>query len=308
MGSEASGRDSPLVSIVIPTYNRAGLLGECIDSALAQSYANCEVVVVDDGSTDRTPELCSAYGTRIRYFRKQNGGAASALNHGIRLMNGVWFKWLSSDDVLEPGAIGALLKAAESAKAGVSYGDFVTIDRSGRQFGRHASRGFRSQDDFVVELWYHFVGSAGAALISRRCFELVGLFDESIRYGEDYDWWLRAALIHRVSFVHVSAQVVRYRVHPGQISRSRAMEFPQLRQKIRANAAAKLAELGPDRSILLHYASMTRRYRRALAPAARTLDFFSKAPGHDLAQFWAGKLAPGWASRFYWASNPPGGT
>ena len=305
LGQEKSGRNPPLVSIVIPTYNRFGLLRECIESALAQNYANFEVIVVDDGSTDETPQLCESFGSRIRYFRKPNGGAASALNHGIRQMKGAWFKWLSSDDLLEPDALDKLLRAAESRSAGVAYGDFVRIDLTGREVGRYESRGFRTQDDFVVELWYHFVGSAGAALISRLCLERVGLFDESIRYGEDYDWWLRAALIHRVEFVHVPVQVARYRIHPGQISMSKASAIPRLRQEIRTNAAGKLARGGADPRVLTHYVSMTRRYRRTLAPALGTLKILSRIPGHSLAGFWAGKLAPRWTSRVYWASNPP---
>jgi len=300
-----TGRSSPLVSIVIPTYNRFGLLRECIESALAQKYANFEVIVVDDGSTDETPQLCQSFGSRIRYFRKPNGGAASALNYGIRQMEGRWFKWLSSDDLLEPNALDALVRAAEEGRAEVAYGDFLRIDSSGREIGLYRSRGFRTQDDFVVELWYHFVGSAGAALISRDCFGRVGLFDESIRYGEDYDWWLRAALIHGIRFVHAPVTVARYRVHPGQISMSKAAAIPTLRAEIRSSVARKLAGGGTEPSLVSHYASVTRRYRRVFGPALGTLKLLSGAPGFSLAGFWVGKLAPAWASRFYWAFNPP---
>jgi glycosyltransferase involved in cell wall biosynthesis len=294
-----------MVSVVIPTYNRADLLPECIDSALAQDYPRFEVIVVDDGSTDQTPQLCRSYGPRIRYLRKPNGGAASALNYGIVQMQGSWFKWLSSDDLLEQGSLRTLVTEAEKTGAHVAYGDFVQIDSSGRIVGRYKGRGYGKQDDFVTELWYHFVASAVGAVIDRRSFDLEGLFDESIRYGEDYEWWLRAALIHRLKFIHVPAAVGRYRLHPGQISKERAEAIPGLRRLIRSKASAQLIGEGADPKVLAHYATMTRRYRKECAPLLRSWRLLSSAPGSSLASFWAGKLAPGWASRIFWASSPP---
>ena len=82
-----------LVSIIIPVYNGANYLREAIDSALNQTYQNCEVIVVNDGSDDngKTEEITLSYGSRIRYFRKENGGVATALNAGIREMQGEYF-------------------------------------------------------------------------------------------------------------------------------------------------------------------------------------------------------------------------
>ena len=89
-----------LVSIIIPTYNRADLVEQSILSSIQQTYPNKEIIVVDDGSTDNTREICQKYidSGQIRYIYKQNGGIASALNRGISEMKGTWFKWLSSDD------------------------------------------------------------------------------------------------------------------------------------------------------------------------------------------------------------------
>ena len=90
----------PLVSIVIPVYNGSNYVRDAIDSALAQTYKNCEVIVVNDGSQDggATDEICRSYGERIRYFRKENGGVATAVNLGIEQMRGEYFSWLSHDD------------------------------------------------------------------------------------------------------------------------------------------------------------------------------------------------------------------
>ena len=95
---------APLVSIVIPVYNGASYLREAIDSALAQTYSDVEVIVVNDGSTDggKTRDIASSFGDRIRYIEKVNGGVATALNLGIREMCGKFFSWLSHDDVYLP--------------------------------------------------------------------------------------------------------------------------------------------------------------------------------------------------------------
>ena len=98
---------NPKVSIVIPVYNGANFLREAIESALAQTYENIEVIVVNDGSTDSgtTEEIARSYGDRLRYYHKENGGVASALNFGIREMRGEYFSWLSHDDVYYPNKV-----------------------------------------------------------------------------------------------------------------------------------------------------------------------------------------------------------
>ncbi len=94
----------PLVSIVIPVYNGANYVAEAIDSALAQTYSRIEVLVINDGSNDNnaTRDIALSYGERIRYIEKENGGVASALNRGIKEMNGDYFSWLSHDDLYFP--------------------------------------------------------------------------------------------------------------------------------------------------------------------------------------------------------------
>ena len=96
---------NPLVSIVIPVYNGANYVSEAIESALKQTYKNIEVIVVNDGSTDNTEKIVKKYGDKIRYFYKENGGVASALNFGIKNMKGEYFSWLSHDDVYYPNKI-----------------------------------------------------------------------------------------------------------------------------------------------------------------------------------------------------------
>src|SRR5712692_1331271 len=101
----------PEVSAIIPVYNQERYLREAIDSVLAQTYHDFELLVVDDGSTDATPETIASYGPGIRAFRKTNGGGASALNLGIRQARGGWIGWLSSDDIWEPSKLARQMAA-----------------------------------------------------------------------------------------------------------------------------------------------------------------------------------------------------
>lgn len=97
----------PVVSIIIPVYNGSNYLAEAIESALAQTYRPLEIIVVNDGSRDdgASERVAKSYGDKIRYFPKNNGGVSSALNVGIKNMQGEWFSWLSHDDLYYPDKI-----------------------------------------------------------------------------------------------------------------------------------------------------------------------------------------------------------
>ena len=102
-----------IVSIIIPVYNAEKYLKECLESALNQTYNEIEIIAVDDGSTDNSLNILKKYSDKIKIISKENGGTASALNHGIKNMKGEWFKWLSADDILYPDAVLELINAAK---------------------------------------------------------------------------------------------------------------------------------------------------------------------------------------------------
>ena len=208
-----------MVSIVIPTYNRADLLPQAIESALNQTYGNREVTVIDDGSTDSTSDVCRKYTAegQISYIRKSNGGIGSALNRGILEMRGEWFKWLSSDDYLEPEAVELLLQKAEDTGAKVVYSSYRLVDAHGKVVGLHAERD-RDYVGFAADLVRRHIGNGSSILMHRSVFEKVGLFDEGLKAGEDYDFWLRACLLHKYRFRCVEAYTLNYRVHEKQLT------------------------------------------------------------------------------------------
>ena len=240
------------VSIVIPTYNRADFLPQAIDSALDQTYRNIEVIVVDDGSTDYTLDVCRRYAGRIRYIRKENGGIGSALNVGIRNMRGEWFKWLSSDDYLQPEAVELLLQRAHEANAKIAYSSYMLVDERRRVIGFHPEHE-KSFLGFAAELVQGHVGNGSSVLIHKCVFEKVGVFDEHLKVGEDYDFWLRACLIHRIRFCCLQAFTVNYRVHRGQLRFHFMSDALANRQRIRDRVLRSVQARDPVFYRFLHY-------------------------------------------------------
>jgi glycosyltransferase involved in cell wall biosynthesis len=107
----------PTISAVIPTYNREGTIGRAIDSVLAQEFAPAEIIVIDDGSTDRTSQILAGYGTRIRCVHQANAGVAAARNHGVELAAADWIAFLDSDDFWLPHHLKQLASAISETKA-----------------------------------------------------------------------------------------------------------------------------------------------------------------------------------------------
>lgn len=187
----------PLVSIVIPVYNGANYLREAIESALGQTYENCEVLVINDGSSDQgeTEREALKFGDRIRYFKKENGGVASALNFGIRKMQGEYFSWLSHDDVYSPQKIekqlAAVLQSGNPAALVQAEYEFYNEDTGSRtptRFLKHYRPEQITNSCFsVLQLQSH----ACSALIHKSHFERAGLFDESLKTIQDIDMWFR---------------------------------------------------------------------------------------------------------------------
>jgi glycosyltransferase involved in cell wall biosynthesis len=206
------------VSIVIPVYNGANYLREAIDSALAQTHPDTEVLVVNDGSTDggATEAIARSYGERIRYVAKPNGGVSSALNRGIAEMSGEWFCWLSHDDRFLPektAAQVAFVRAHQDAR--VVACNFDIIDETGAITGE-----YRMSIEAVrtgLELLDTWVFGC-ALMIHRDALAAAGPFDESNRTTQDLEMWLR--LLERDPIWWVDAKLCQVRQHAEAGSRT----------------------------------------------------------------------------------------
>lgn len=208
----------PKVSIVIPVYNGANYMREAIDSALNQTYENCEVIVVNDGSTDETEQIALSYGDRIRYFSKENGGVSTALNVGIENMEGEYFSWLSHDDVYYPWKIERQMNALSQRgdDRTIVYGNWDRLQMpEGVVRALPPNYRYRGRD-YWCELRPVLFGLINGCtiLIHKSHFERAGLFDESLMTAQDYDMWFR--IFRNQQVIHLDEPLIMYRVHEKQ--------------------------------------------------------------------------------------------
>jgi glycosyltransferase involved in cell wall biosynthesis len=211
----------PLVSVVIPTYNQASYLRASIDSVLAQTYPSIEVVVVDDGSTDETPEILDSYGGRVRAIRQTNHGAANALNHGIRESVGQYVCWLSSDDAFLPDKVARQVAALEADRElGLSFMGFDTIDSQGSFIADRSDIRWRHPDLFVSVFWANPINGS-TVMMPRSVLDEAGPFDEALRADVDAEMWFRVLARHRAA--HIPGVHLHYRVHDKALSADRSL-------------------------------------------------------------------------------------
>lgn len=245
-----------LVSMIIPTHNRAELVGQAIESALGQSYPAREVIVVDDGSTDETPAVLSRYGSAIRTVRTPNRGCAAARNTGVCLAHGAYLAFVDSDDVAPPEKLAIQVPVLEAyPDVGFVYGPSVAF---GPQLAieqvlqpvRPGPQGSVAEGIFLTTR----IGF-DSVLLRREALERVGGFDETLRHNEDTDLLLRVALDWKA--VCLDVPTGRHRWHPGRKSRDEvalrravlhSMERvlasrPDFRTRLGPRAQARLAEV-----------------------------------------------------------------
>ena len=245
-----------LISVIIPTYNRAPVLPRAIDSVLTQKGVEFELIIVDDGSTDDTKSLygvrrteygekasavrCAPYAVLntpsalpIRFFFQLNSGPAAARNLGIKQAQGEWIAFLDSDDEWKPGKLKAQLEffrknpdylVCQTEEIWVRNGTRVNPMKKHRKFG-----------GFIFEKCLPLcVVSPSAVMMQRKLFDEVGLFDESLPACEDYDLWLRIAAKYPIGLIE-KPYIIKYGGHADQRSR----EFPAM-DRFRIQSLAKI--------------------------------------------------------------------
>ncbi|MDY6836573.1 MAG: glycosyltransferase [Thermodesulfobacteriota bacterium] len=206
----------PIVSVIIPTYNRSRFLGEALDSALNQTYKEMEIIVVDDGSTDDTAQLVQRYKGRIQYIYQKRSERSNARNRGVRESCGEYIAFLDSDDLWLPEKIERQVKILnENEQIGVVYAGVQFIDENGRAYeGKICWEALqRKRQSLYEDLMTCNVisGSASSVLLRRECIDRVGPFDEAMNTCEDLDLWRRLAGLYR--FQKIDLPLVKLRVH-----------------------------------------------------------------------------------------------
>jgi GT2 family glycosyltransferase/glycosyltransferase involved in cell wall biosynthesis len=203
----------PLVTIITPTYNRADLLPETIESILRQDYPNLEYIVLDDGSTDDTQALLRNYGDALRWTYHPNMGQPGTVNRGLEMAQGEIIGIISSDDPLLPGAISALVKVLQEDPDLVAvYPDWDVIGEDGK-LQYHVDTFEYSYVDMVR---FHHTYPGPCTLFRRSVFEQIGGYDPGFRYVPDYDFFLRAGLLG--PFRRLPQTLGTYRLHGTAIT------------------------------------------------------------------------------------------
>ena len=216
--------NKPLVSIIIPVYNGAKYMRFAIDSALAQTYENTEIIVVNDGSSDATEQIALSYGDRIRYFSKENGGCASALNYGISQMRGEWFSWLSHDDMYAPEKVEKEISWVEKNQLDplntIVSCCAILIDNNGDPITHSNKRDSccLTGDTLVHRLLFGSSLNGCGLLIPKTLLDRVGAFSEDLKYILDWEYWIRAALAGATLYRQGQELLVFNRIHAEQVT------------------------------------------------------------------------------------------
>lgn len=233
-------RHDPLVSVIVPAYNAEKFIAGTLDSLVKQAFRDIEIIVVNDGSTDKTADIIKhfSFDRRLRYVTKDNGGTGSALNTGHHLARGKYLTWCSADNIYFLNFVSELVNAlrhCEEQKAPVSfvYSDFVYIDANGNRIQNLIHNNPQPRHDLIngYDLGMSF-------MYTRELWEKVGDYWSGI--CEDYDWAVRAA--EHTEFGLVRAMLAAFRVHGGQITGNRKQEEAAAAEACRGRARQMLSE------------------------------------------------------------------
>lgn len=215
------GINSPKVSVIIPTYNRAIHIGRAVESIFTQTYQDFEIIIIDDGSTDNTKDVLFGYHDRIKYIYQTNKGVSSARNRGIKEARGEYLAFLDSDDIWLPTKLEKQIKLFHKDPTiylVYSYARYFDRDNNS-DFIRpqHISKSF---EDF---LYAETVLPTSSVMLRKEAIDKVGLFDEQLPSIEDYDLWLRISQKFKVDFI--SEILVEKNNYPGNLSNNRVKMY-----------------------------------------------------------------------------------
>ena len=265
---------SDLVSVVIPVYNSEKFLEECLDSILTQTYQNIEIIAVDDGSTDSSPDILERYSDKINIISQKNQGLASALNLGISKMKGDWFKWFSPDDVMHSNTIKTLIDETKNHSDNIIlYSNWNIIDDTGNTLREFHESNYNelSEFDFNLRLLDGQQINVNTTLIPAIFLKKYGIRELDEPVAIDYDFFLRSALLHDVKFHLISQPLVNYRIHSAQLSHKNISKTLNYISEIKDEILMKL-----DEPLRIKYNHGLEQYKKTKPTKTKTLEFGMK--------------------------------
>ncbi|NEQ81732.1 MAG: glycosyltransferase, partial [Moorea sp. SIO2I5] len=205
-----------LVSVIIPTYNRAEMIEECISSVTAQTYRPIEIIVVDDGSTDNTKEILEEIKSKLsksieielKILHVSNNGASSARNIGVKAAKGKWFQFLDSDDILLPKKLEKSIIIAKNKDADIVYSRAQFINEEGQRLNRFWGLPLDSTDND----YFNFSWQTMCPIYSRKALDIIGTWNESLTIGDDWEFCIRGVFSGLKTFF-LNEVTSLYRVH-----------------------------------------------------------------------------------------------
>jgi glycosyltransferase involved in cell wall biosynthesis len=210
----------PIFSVLVPTYNQSQFLGAALDTLLSQTYDNWEAIVVNDGSTDCTPqvlELYAAKDSRLRVFHQENGGVGAALNTALKAAKGNWICWLSSDDLFINNKLEIHRDwISDYPNCKFFFSRFKILNNEKGNINEIINIEIPQQKIQVLDLLRVNYIAGNSICIERDSWQKIGLFNESLRYAQDYDMWLRLMSVYPATFIPISTYIQR--IHPAQDS------------------------------------------------------------------------------------------
>lgn len=209
--SKSIHKENDLISVIIPTYNRSDLLQRAIKSILKQTYHNFELIIVDDGSTDINIEVIKAFSdSRIKYIKFQkNRGQPAAINEGIRVSKGNYITFLDDDDEIFPKMLELEVNVLKDTEEECGFVVGLGIKLNGNGYSIFNERKYQKRNELLKAQLSFCAISLSGVLIKRKCFDKVGLFDERLILGNDWDVMLR--LIKKYEFKYIER--ILYKAH-----------------------------------------------------------------------------------------------
>ncbi|MDD3437444.1 MAG: glycosyltransferase [Candidatus Gastranaerophilales bacterium] len=227
---------NPLVSIVIPVYNGSNFLRSAIDSAINQTYKNIEVIVVNDGSTDDTDKIAKSYGNKIRYFTKENGGVATALNLAIKEAKGEYISWLSHDDFYSENKIEMQINKLRELNCNpkiILFSDYAGLDEDNNVIKKvELADIFKENSRIEILKLLNMAYLHGCTLlIPKIAFEQISYFDVKLKTTQDYALWFKFVKKGYI-FYHMSEILVYSRWHDNQDTRTKVVTHKKEQKKL----------------------------------------------------------------------------
>ncbi|HVS72508.1 MAG TPA: glycosyltransferase [Phycisphaerae bacterium] len=222
---------SPFVSVIIPTWNGSAFIAETLQSVLAQTFSDLEILVVDDGSTDNTTAIVQSFPSPVRLIRQKNAGTAAARNTGLSEARGQWIAFLDHDDLWVPTKLQQQLAAAASSPCAL-YGGVQFFDgATGRVTCNHMPP---AGIDFHQLLGFEIVALQSLFCPAQSARDLG--FDATLKGTDDWDFCIRLAL--QLPFIRIPQTLIRVRIHDAQAGRQRESMFSNCRRALAKNAGA----------------------------------------------------------------------